>query len=67
MHFVRVDKLHFPEYTAVQGWLKDYVQAVRLSYQAFTNKDASTARLHLVCRDLACDDDAMTTRYKKRW
>jgi hypothetical protein len=29
--FVRVDELDFSEHTAVQGWLKDYAQAVRLS------------------------------------
>ena len=65
--FVRVDELDFPEHTAVQGWLKDYAQAVRLVRKVFTNKDDSTGRLHLVCSDLACDYDAMTTSYKKRW
>lgn len=65
--FVRVDELDFPEQTAVQGWLKDYAQAVRLVRQVFTNKDGSTGRLHLVCSDLTCDYDAMTTSYKKRW
>ena len=65
--FVRVDKLDLPEQTAVHGWLKDYAQAVRLVRQVFTNKDGSTAILHLVCSDLTCDYDAMTTSYKKRW
>jgi DDE superfamily endonuclease len=65
--FVRVDELDFPEQTAVQGWLKDYAQAVRLVRQVFTNKDGSTGILHLVCSDLTCDYDAMTTSYKKRW
>ena len=65
--FVRVDELNFPEHAAVQGWLKDYAQAVLLSRQVFTNKDGSTGRLHLVCSDLTCDYDAMTTSYKKRW
>ena len=65
--FVRVDELDLPEHTAVQGWLKDYAQAVRLVRQVFTNKDGSTAILHLVCSDLTCDYDAMTTSYKKRW
>lgn len=33
----------------------------------FTNKDGSTGVLHLVCSDLTCDYDAITTAYKKRW
>ena len=65
--FVRIDELDLPEHTAVQGWLKDHAQAVRLVRQVFTNKDGSTGILHLVCSDLTCDYDAMTTSYKKRW
>lgn len=65
--FVRIDELDLPEQTAVQGWLKDHAQAVRLARQVFTNKDGSTGILHLVCSDLTCDYDAMTTSYKKRW
>ena len=64
--FVQVDELDVPEHTAVQGWLKDYAQAVRLSRQVFTNKDGSTGTLHLACSDRTCDYDAMTTGYKKR-
>lgn len=65
--FVRVDELDFPEQTAVQGWLKGYAKAVRLVRQVFKNKDGSTGILHLVCSDLTCDYDAITTTYKKRW
>jgi hypothetical protein len=65
--FVRIDELDLPEQTAVQGWLKDHAQAVLLVRQIFTNKDGSTGILHLVCSDLTCDYDAMTTSYKKRW
>lgn len=65
--FVRVDELDFPEHIAVQGWRKDYAKAVLLSRQGLTNKDGSTGRLHLVCSDLTCDYDAMTTSYKKWW
>ena len=65
--FVRIDELDFPEQTAVQGWLKDHAKAVRLVRQVFTNKDGSTGVLHLVCSDLTCDYDAVTTSYKKRW
>ena len=65
--FVRVDELDFPEQTAVQGWLKGYANAVLLVRQVFTNKDGSTGILHLVCSDLTCDHDAITTTYKKRW
>lgn len=65
--FVRVDELNFPEQTAVQGWLKGYEKAVLLVRQVFTNKDGSTGILHLVCSDLTCDYDAITTTYKRRW
>ena len=65
--FVRVDTLDFPEQTAVRGWLKGYAQAVLFVRQIFTNKDGSTGILHLVCSDLTCHYDAITTTYKKRW
>ena len=65
--FVRVDELQFPEQGTVQGWLKGSARAVRLVRQVFKNQDSSTGRLHLVCSDLTCDYDAITTNYKKRW
>lgn len=65
--FVRVDELDFSEKTTVQAWLKGYAKAVLLVRQVFTNKDGSTGILHLVCSDLSCDYDAITTTYKKRW
>ena len=65
--FVRVDELQFPEQGAVQGWLKGSARAVRLVRQVFKNQDSSTGTLHLVCSDLTCDYDAITTTYKKRW
>ena len=65
--FVRVDELQFPEQGTVQGWLKGSARAVRLVRQVFKNKDGSTGILHLVCSDLTCDYDAITTTYKKRW
>ena len=65
--FVRVDELHFPEQTPVQGWLKGYAKAVLVVRQVFKNKDDSTGILHLMCSDLTCDYDFVTTSYKKRW
>ena len=65
--FVRVDELQFAEQGTVQGWLKGSARAVRLVRQVFKNQDSSTGRLHLVCSDLTCDYDAITTSYKKRW
>ena len=65
--FVRVDELKFPEQTVVQGWLKGYAKPVLLVRQVFKNRDDSTGILHLVCSDLTCDYDAITTTYKKRW
>lgn len=51
----------------MQGWLKGYAKAVLVVRQVFKNKDDSTGLLHLVCSDLTCDYDAITTSYKKRW
>lgn len=65
--FVRVDELEFAEQGSVQGWLKGAARAVRLVRQVFKNQDGSTGVLHLVCSDLTCDYDAITTTYKKRW
>jgi hypothetical protein len=65
--FVRVDELELPAQTVVQGWLKGYAQAVLIVRQVFKNKDGSTGILHLVCSDLTCDHNAITTTYKKRW
>ena len=65
--FFRVDELHFPEQTAVRGWLKGYAKAVLVVRQVFKNKDDSTGILNLVCSDLTCDYDAAVTSYKKRW
>ena len=65
--FVRVDELDFPEQSAVQGWLKGYAKAVLVVRQVFKNKDGSTGILHLVCSDLTCSHDVITTTYKKRW
>ena len=65
--FVRVDELDFPEQTCVRGWLKGYAKEVLVVRQVFKNKDDSTGILHLVCSDLTCDYDAITTTYKKRW
>jgi hypothetical protein len=65
--FVRVDQLNFSEQGVLQGYLKGYDKPVLLVRQVFTHKDGSTATLHLVCSDLTCDYDAITTTYKKRW
>lgn len=65
--FIRVDEIDFLEHTVVQGWLKGYAKAVLVVRQVFKNKDDSTGILHLVCSDLTCDYDTITTSYKKRW
>ena len=65
--FVRVDELNFPEQNCVRGWFKGYAKEVLVIRQVFKNKDDSTGILHLVCSDLTCDFDAITTTYKKRW
>ena len=66
-HFVRVDELQFSEHGVVRGWLKGYAQEVLVVRQVFKNKDGSMGTLHLVCSDLTCDYDGITTTYKKRW
>lgn len=65
--FTRVDELQIPEHGVVRGWLKGYGKEVLVARQVFKHKDGSTATLHLVCSDLTCDYDAMTTTYKRRW
>jgi hypothetical protein len=65
--FRRVDDLVLPKQHAVQGWPKGGVSAVRFVRQFFTNRDGSTGILHLVCSDLTCGFDDITTNYKKRW
>ena len=35
--------------------------------QVFKNKDGSIGLLNLVCSDLTCDGEKVTTIYKKRW
>ncbi len=65
--FTRIDNLSFPECGVVQGWIKGYHEPVCLVRQVFTNKDGSTGILYLVCSDLTCDYDMITTTYKKRW
>ena len=65
--FTRVDELQIPEHGVVRGYLKGYAKEVLVVRQVFKNKDASTGTLHLVCSDLTCDHDAITTTYKRRW
>ena len=65
--FIRVDELDFAEHTPVRGWLKGYAKEVLVVRQVFKNKDDSTGVLHLVCSDLTCNYDFVTTSYKKRW
>lgn len=65
--FVRIDTLELADKQAVRGWLKGYAHEVLLVRQVFTNKDGSTGWLNLVCSDLTCDGDTVTTIYQKRW
>lgn len=65
--FVRVDELALTDKQTVRGWLKGFDQEVLIVRQVFTNKDGSTGLLNLVCSDLTCDGEQVTTIYKKRW
>ena len=65
--FTRVDELQIPEHGVVRGWLKGYAKEVLVVRQVFKNKDGSTGTLHLVCSDLTCGNDVITTTYKRRW
>jgi len=65
--FTRIDSLALSDKQAVRGWLKGYSKPVLFVRQVFINKDDSTGLLNLVCSDLTCDGDKITTIYKKRW
>ena len=65
--FMRVDTLPIAGQQTVRGWLKGFSHEVLLVRQVFTNKDGSTARLHLVCSDLTLDSGQIATIYKRRW
>lgn len=65
--FVRINTLELADKQAVRGWLKGYAHEVLLVRQVFTNKDGSTGWLNLVCSDLTCNGDTVTTIYQKRW
>jgi SRSO17 transposase len=65
--FTRVDELQISEHGVVRGWLEGYAKEVLVVRQRFENKDDSTGTLHLVCSNITCDHDAITTTYKRRW
>lgn len=65
--FTQINDIDLPENTLIQGWLKGYDDPLLFLRQVFKNKDGSTGILHLVCSDLTCDHNAITTIYKKRW
>ncbi|NTU42125.1 MAG: transposase [Nitrospirales bacterium] len=65
--YVRIDTLELSDKQAVRGWLKGYAREVLFVRRIFTNKDGSTGLLNLVCSDLTCDGEQITTLYKKRW
>ena len=65
--FVRIDTLELADKQSVRGWLKGYAKEVLLVRQVFKNKDGSIGLLNLVCSDLTCDGEKVTTIYKKRW
>ena len=65
--FTRIDEVDLPENTLIQGWLKVYDEPLLFVRQVFKKKDGSTGILHLVCSDLNCSHEAITTTYQKRW
>ena len=65
--FVRVDSLELSDKQSVRGWLKGFEHEVLLVRQVFTNKDGGTGKLNLVCSDLTCEGEQVTTLYQKRW
>jgi hypothetical protein len=65
--FVRVDSLELADQRAVRGWLKGFEHEVLRVGRVFTNKDGSTGRLSLVCRDLTCDGERVADLHQKRW
>ena len=65
--FTRLVELQIPEHGVVRGWFKGYAKEVLVVRRVFKNKDGSTGTLHLVCSDLTCGNDVITTTYKRRW
>lgn len=65
--FVRIDALELSDKQSVHVWLKGYAKEVLLVRQVFINKDGSIGLLNLLCSDLTCDGESVTTIYKKRW
>ena len=65
--FVHVNELELSDKQAVRGYLKGFDYEVLFVRRIFKNKDGSTGRLDLVCSDLTCDGQQVTTIYEKRW
>jgi len=65
--FVRISQLELSDQQAVRGWLKGFPHEVLFVRRVFTNKDGSIGLLNLVCSDLACNGEQVSTIYQKRW
>jgi len=65
--FVRISQLELADKQAVRGWLKGFPQEMLFVRRIFTNKDGSIGLLNLICSDLACDGEQVSTIYQKRW
>jgi hypothetical protein len=65
--YVRVDSLDLADKQVIRGWLKGYESEILLVRRVFTNKDGGESLLNLVCSDLSCGGDEISTFYKRRW
>lgn len=65
--FSSLDKLTFPDKTALRVYLRSVKEAVVLVKQIFTNKDGKQSFLYLVSSDTNLDYDKITTIYQRRW
>ena len=65
--FVSIESLLHSDKESVRGYLKGYDKEVIVVCRVFTNKDASTGKLYLVCSDLTLDSNSISAIYERRW
>jgi hypothetical protein len=65
--YLRVDSVPLEEGAGQLIYLESLEFPVQLIKQVFINEDGSCVPQYLVCSDLACSFDQITTIYRKRW
>jgi hypothetical protein len=65
--YLRVDCISLEEGVGQVVYLEGLEFPVQLLKHVFTNEDGSCVPQYLVCSDLACSGEQITTVYRKRW